>query len=145
MLSLFLLAYQLYPVSFVASDVYAQEIVTPTAEVISEPTPEPDSEPTTEPIVEPTTAPTQAAVVTSTPSAFNPLATLTTDKADYFADETVTLTGKGLNALTEYTLIIYSYNLPAVHSENNIMTDESGGFTFQYTLDVFIDHNITLM
>ncbi len=62
-------------------------------------------------------------------------ATLTTDKADYSPTDSAIISGTGFSSYTSYTLVISSNDPPAVHSENEITTDDKGNFSYIYQLD----------
>ena len=62
-------------------------------------------------------------------------ATLTTDKLDYFPDDVVIITGKDFKPDTTYTLIITSDDPPPVHFEDEVKSNEEGGFIYAYQLD----------
>lgn len=58
-----------------------------------------------------------------------------TDKVDYSPTDTVVITGAGYNHLTDYTLVIYSNDNPAVKFEIKITTNHKGSFSYNYQLD----------
>ncbi|OGH03139.1 MAG: hypothetical protein A2798_01780 [Candidatus Levybacteria bacterium RIFCSPHIGHO2_01_FULL_37_17] len=62
-------------------------------------------------------------------------ASLVTDKADYFPDDAVFITGRNFFPNTTYKIIISSEDLPPVHFEDDVNSNEEGSFIYAYQLD----------
>lgn len=114
-------------------------LIIPVSVLAQEVTPEPTPTDTALPTPTPDTIPTPIDTATPTPSA-TPIAPTTspaisTDKLDYFPNDTVQITGTGFTAGQIDTINITSSNDPPVNFTDTITVDEKGGVVYSYTLD----------
>lgn len=132
------------PISLVATlALLLNSLVTPVSVLAQEVTPTPTEAPTPTPIETPipvpSIIPTPAGAITPAPSAtptvLNQNPEVTTNKSDYFPDETVLITGINFPAGKTDSINITSQDNPPVNFTDTVTADDKGKISYSYTLD----------
>ncbi len=100
--------------------------------LVETPSPTETLTPTPTPSPEPSPSPSPSPAVSAST---NSLASLITDKFDYYPTDTVNITGSNLAPFQTYTIVISSTDSPAVTEQDLVLTGGSGSFTYSYQLD----------